>query len=115
MMFRLLQRDDARGRIAVGVYFLRALQSTVGIRSSLTLGVLDRDGRRLVVKLRFDSLWSSRAAVRVGQGTLDLSLELRDLLCTGPAMSDVTAAEQSRRCSGEQPAEGASPPNGLTR
>jgi hypothetical protein len=65
-MFGLLRGDDACGRTAVGVCFLRASQSGVGIRSSLTLGVLNRDGRRLVMKLRRDGLWRRRTAARVG-------------------------------------------------
>jgi hypothetical protein len=55
-MLRLVQSDATSGRVAVGVCILRALERTGGIRSTLTLGVLDRDRRRLMMKLRFDSL-----------------------------------------------------------
>ena len=114
-MFRLVQGDGTLGSVAVCVYFLRALQSGVGILPTLALGVLDRDGRRLVMKLRFDSLWSGRAAIRVGRGALDLSLELRDLRCARAAMSGVTVTEQRCSCSNDQPAKEGPPPNRLAR
>jgi hypothetical protein len=59
-MSRLAQRLGAGVGIAAGIRFARLFESRLALCIRLALGILDRVGRRLMMKLRAHGLISTR-------------------------------------------------------
>jgi hypothetical protein len=79
VVFGFVESPRASDGVPIAVGLLRALECNVGVCAGLALGIFHRALSRLIMKLRFDGLWSGWAARRPGHRVPDISLELSDL------------------------------------
>jgi len=101
--------------VTIGIGLLGALECSVGARAGAALGALHIGGRRLVMELRPQGLWTGRTAAQAGRGQPDLSLELRDLRRARSAMGSAAAEHGGSERGNQEAADISLPPNGSRR
>jgi hypothetical protein len=88
--------------VTIDIGLAHSVEGRGGGLTGLALGVLDYIGRRLVVKLPRDGLWSSWAALRARCCVPDLSLKLCDLHGARPAVRGTAAPEHGGTGRGDE-------------
>jgi hypothetical protein len=110
-----LVSPGTRDGVTLGIGLSRALECGVCLHAGPSLSALHVGGRRLVMKLRPQSLWTGRAALRAGRCEPDLSFELCNLHRARPAVVSAAAAEHDGSYRGDEAADRSGPLGGLTQ